>query len=82
MEKKATPATLLPPPGTLTWGARRKAVVIRAVREGILSLDQACERYLLSREEYAAWEAAFDRYGERGLQIKSRPYKRRPPRPV
>ena len=31
--------------------------------------EEACERYMLSLEELAAWEAAFDRNGIPGLRV-------------
>jgi hypothetical protein len=51
----------LPPPETRRWVARRKAQVVAAVRAGVLSLEEACQRYTLSAEEFASWEQAMDR---------------------
>jgi len=58
----------LPPPDTKRWGARRKAIVVVAVRLGILSIEEACQRYRLSTEEFLAWQRAFDRHGVPGLR--------------
>lgn len=58
----------LPPPGTKRWVIRRKAEVVAAVRGGLLSLDEACNRYTLSVEEFLSWQRAIDRYGVRGLR--------------
>ena len=41
----------LPPPQTKRWVIRRKAEVVAAVRGGLLTLEEACERYSLSSEE-------------------------------
>jgi hypothetical protein len=60
--------TRLPPPDTKRWVVRRKAVVVQAVRNGSISLEEACQRYSLSREEFLAWERAIDRYGVPGLR--------------
>ena len=38
----------LPPPSTKRWVVRRKAMVVAAVRGGLLSLDDACKRYQLN----------------------------------
>ena len=38
-------ATDLPPPNTKRWVARRKAVVVNAVRSGAISLEEVCRRY-------------------------------------
>ena len=35
----------LPPPDTIRWVTRRKAEVVCAVRGGLLSLEEACQRY-------------------------------------
>jgi hypothetical protein len=59
----------LPSPGTERWVARRKAQVVRAVRNGRLSLDQACERYRLSPDEFLAWERTITRHGVAGLRV-------------
>lgn len=58
----------LPPPDTQRWVIRRKAEVVAAVRGGLLTLEEACERYSLSMEEFLAWQRAIDRHGLRGLR--------------
>lgn len=59
----------LPPPNTQRWVARRKAEVVAAVRAGLLSLEDACGRYNLSRDEFDSWERAIDKHGLGGLRI-------------
>ena len=59
----------LPPAETQRWTCRRKAAVVAAIRGGVLSSREACERYELSLEELAAWEAALDRNGIPGLRV-------------
>jgi transposase-like protein len=58
----------LPPPDTRRWVVSRKAQVVAAVRDGALSLEDACRRYDLSAEEFKSWERALSAYGLRGLQ--------------
>ena len=58
----------LPPPNTQRWVIRRKAEVVAAVRGGLLSLDDACNRYRLTNEEFLAWQASIDRHGMQGLR--------------
>ncbi len=58
----------LPPAGTMRWVPRRKAQVVAAVRGGALSLDDACERYALTVEEFLSWQRAIDRFGLAGLR--------------
>ena len=59
----------LPMPETKRWVIRRKAAVVAAVRDGILSLELACRRYMLSPEEYLSWEDIIDRYGSAALRV-------------
>jgi hypothetical protein len=59
----------LPPAVTQRWTPRRKAAVIVATRAGVMTREEACERYTLSDEELAGWEAAFDQNGIHGLRI-------------
>ena len=59
----------LPPPDTKRWVARRKAVVVNAVRSGAISLEEACRRYELSVEEFAAWQRAIEAHGVAGLRV-------------
>ncbi len=61
--------TDLPPPETRRWVARRKLQVVTAVRAGVLTLEEACRRYGLSAEEFAAWEQAIDRHGPGALRV-------------
>lgn len=67
----AEPVTLatLPPPDTERWVARRKAQVVAAVQAGLLTLDEALNRYKLTLEEFTGWQRALYRHGLRGLQI-------------
>jgi len=64
------PLTLgdLPPPTTKRWVIRRKAEVVAAVRGGLLTLEEACERYQLTMEEFMSWQRAIDQYGLPGLR--------------
>lgn len=59
----------LPASATTRWVARRKAAVVAAVRNGLISLDEACARYRLSREEFESWERLIDGHGTRALRV-------------
>jgi len=59
----------LPPPDTTRWIARRKAVVVDAVHSGAINIEEACRRYRLSIEEFAAWERAIQTHGVPGLRV-------------
>lgn len=59
----------LPAPETRRWVVRRKAEVVAAVNGGLLSVEEACERYSLTLEEFAGWQRAVDRSGMPGLRV-------------
>ncbi len=65
------PITLddLPPPNTKRWVIRRKAAVVAGVRAGLISLEEACQRYTLSVEEFSTWQRMIDEFGMRGLRV-------------
>jgi hypothetical protein len=54
---------------TTRWPIRRKAEVVAAVRGGLLSLEEACQRYSLSVEEFLNWQRTIDRFGPDGLRV-------------
>ncbi len=60
--------TDLPPPGTTRWVVRRKAEVIAAVRGGLLSLEEACSRYMLTVDEFLTWQSSIEQHGLAGLR--------------
>ena len=43
------------------WTVRRKAAVIEAVRGGWVPINEICERYNISVDEFVAWERDIDR---------------------
>mgnify|MGYP000726939355 FL=1 len=65
------PLTLesLPSPDTRRWVVRRKAEVVAAVNGGLLTIDEVCERYSLTLEEFASWQRAIERSGLKGLRV-------------
>jgi Protein of unknown function (DUF1153) len=75
----APPEDLLPSPDTKRWVARRKAVIVDAVRNGALTLEEACRRYHLSVEEFGAWQKAIDAHGVAGLRVTRLQIYRDPP---
>jgi hypothetical protein len=58
----------LPPGKPGRWTPRLKAAVILAVRNKVISVWDACERYDLSAQELAEWERDLDQYGVPGLR--------------
>ncbi len=59
----------LPTKDTRRWVARRKATVVLAVNAGLVSLDEVCGMYDLSKEEFTSWESALLKHGRSGLRI-------------
>lgn len=70
MGPDGNPLTLddLPPANTTRWVIRRKAEVVVAVRGGLLTAEEACQRYNLSAEEFEGWRASIERHGMPGLR--------------
>lgn len=60
--------TLLPPPTTQRWVKSRKLAVIKAIESGVLTDEQACQRYSLSQEELDSWKRALNRFGPGALR--------------
>jgi hypothetical protein len=58
----------LPPANTRRWVIRRKAEVVAAVRGGLLSLNEACERYRLTIDEFLSWQRSIEKHGLPGLR--------------
>ena len=59
----------LPSGNTIRWTIWRKAEVVAAVHNGLIGLDEACERYRMSVEEFQNWEQLIDKRGFQGLRI-------------
>jgi hypothetical protein len=58
----------LPAPGIKRWVTRRKAEVVAAVRGGLISIEDVCDRYELTKEEFGGWERLYERHGVKGLR--------------
>ena len=71
MAPDGSPLTIadLPPPGTNDrWVIWRKALVVAAVRGGLVSLGEACNRYTLTIDEFLSWQSAINQHGLAGLR--------------
>ena len=58
----------LPPADTKRWVPRRNAELVAAVRGGLISLEDACQRYGISVEEFLSWAEALGNFGVNGLR--------------
>ena len=61
----------LPSETTRRWVASRKAAVVRGVTYGLITQEEALERYALSEEEFAQWVQAVANHGEKALKATS-----------
>ena len=58
----------LPPPNTRRWVIRRKAAVVVAVSSCKITVEEACQVYQLTEEEFLSWTHAFKAHGLAGLR--------------
>ncbi len=58
----------LPASNTKRWVIRRKAKVVAAVRGGLITLEEACQRYNLSIDEFLSWQRLLSKHGINGLR--------------
>ncbi|SMR71998.1 Protein of unknown function [Aliiroseovarius halocynthiae] len=58
----------LPSKDTRRWVASRKASVVKGIRHGLLTSEEACVEYALSEEELAEWMNAVENHGESALK--------------
>jgi hypothetical protein len=68
-KRRLTDLEELPPRDTKRWVVRRKAAVVNGVRDGLLTIEQACERYGLTAEEFLSWQRLIDEHGVRALRV-------------
>ena len=68
----------LPKPTTRRWVASRKAAVVRGVTYGLITKDEAMERYELSEEEFTHWVHAVAIHGEDALKTTTMQRYRQP----
>ncbi len=50
------------------WTVRLKAAVIEAIRGGWVPIEEVCRLYMISVDEFIAWERDLDRFGAHGLR--------------
>ncbi|RYH10334.1 DUF1153 domain-containing protein [Tropicimonas sp. IMCC6043] len=69
-----------PPRDTRRWVASRKAAVVRAVRGGLITIDEARKWYEISNEEFESWATAVMTHGEAALKTTRLQQFRTPPK--
>ena len=79
MAEPPRPLPELPPPNVKRWTIRRKAAVVTAVANGVLTREEACRRYQLTEEEFISWQRAYETHGLPGLRsTRLQQYRDRP----
>jgi len=68
-KRRITNLEELPPRDTKRWVVRRKAAVVNGVRDGLLTIEQACERYGLTAEELHSWQRLINEHGVLALRV-------------
>ncbi len=58
----------IPRPSEQRWTTRRKAGIVEAVRGGWIPIEEVCEHYKISVDEFLAWDRDIDRFGAPGLR--------------
>ncbi len=58
----------LPSSSIKRWHIQHKALVVTAVRKGLISVAEACARYRITIEEFISWKRLLDEHGLRGLR--------------
>ncbi len=61
----------LPPADTVRWVPRRKAQLLCAIREGLISRQDVYDRYGVSDAELFSWEKLLDDHGLGALRVTS-----------
>ena len=75
------PMPELPSPSTRRWTIRRKAAIVEAVRGGWVPIEEICQSYVISVDEFIAWERDLDQFGIQGLRAtRYQIYRHREPR--
>ena len=81
MAEPPRPLPELPSPNVKRWTIRRKAAVVTAVANGVLTREEACRRYQLTEEEFISWQRAYETHGLPGLRsTRLQQYRGRPGR--
>ena len=79
MAETPRPTPELPAPNVQRWTIRRKAAVVTAIANGVLTREEACQRYQISDEELLSWQQAYEAHGLPGLRsTRLQQYRGRP----
>ncbi len=62
------PMPELPSPCTRRWTMRQKVAIIEAVHGGWVPIEEVCQLYTISVDDFIAWERDVDRFGIHGFR--------------
>ncbi len=65
-------------PNAKRWLPPRKATIVCAVRDGLITLEELVDRYGITHEEFLSWERLLDEHGLPGLRTTHRSKYRKP----
>ena len=72
LDGKALNLADLPTSQSVRWSMRRKSEVLTAIRCGLLTVEDAFNRYAISLDELISWQIAMNRFGPEGLCARHR----------
>ncbi len=68
----------LPPSNTKRWQHPHKAIIVSAVRDGLITFEEIVHLYGITHEEFLSWERLLDEHGLPGLRTTYLPkYRKR-----
>ena len=70
-ERPETTTANLPSNHATRWYKARKAQVVSAVQNGLISLDEALVRYRLSLDEFRSWQRYATSEGLRSVHVRA-----------
>jgi hypothetical protein len=59
----------LPDPATVRWTPNKKCIVVRAVRGGLITIEEVLSRYGMREREFLIWEKGLKEDGISGLKV-------------
>ena len=59
----------LPSPTTVRWTFNKKAIVVCAVRGGLVTLEHVLDRFHMTEKEFSIWEEGLKNDGSQGLKV-------------
>jgi hypothetical protein len=71
------PMPELPPPSARIWTIQGKATIIEAVHGGWVPIEEVCQLYVISVDEFLSWERDVDEFNAQRLRTTCYQIRRR-----